>query len=287
MSDPDPSEPASSGRLRRMFGFGRKEPGPDLPVEAADGEPTVSPHEMRLRIEEFEQLRVEDVMVARAEVKAVEVGTEFPDLLKYFAEVTHSRLPVFRESLDDPIGFVHIKDVVKELATGGEVAKRPLERLHREVLYVPPSMKLTDLLVKMQSTRIHLALVVDEYGGTDGLVSLEDLVEEIVGDIEDEHDDEEPMFVRRSQRVWEADARTEIDDFAEETGIDLELAEMETDIDTLGGVVFALAGKVPVRGEVLRHPSGVEIEVMDADARRIRRLRLRTPEVGPAPQPQE
>ena len=251
-----------------MFGFGRKDTAADLPTDSAEGEPAVSPHEMRLRIEEFEQMRVEDVMVARAEVKAVEVGTEFPDLLKYFAEVTHSRLPVFRESLDDPIGFVHIKDVVKELSTGGEVAKRPLERLHREVLYVPPSMKLTDLLVKMQSTRIHL-------------------VEEIVGDIEDEHDDEEPMFVRRSQRVWEADARTEIDDFAEETGIDLELAEMDSDIETLGGVVFALAGKVPVRGEVLRHPSGVEIEVMDADARRIRRLRLRTPEVGSAPQPQE
>ncbi|KDA01597.1 CBS/transporter associated domain-containing protein [Hyphomonas oceanitis SCH89] len=271
-----------------MFGFGRK--GHDAehqPSDAVDGAPTVTPHDMRLRIVEFEQLRVEDVMVARAEVKAVEVGTEFPDLLKYFAEVTHSRLPVFRESLDDPIGFVHIKDVVKELATGGEINKRPLERLHREVLYVPPSMKLTDLLVKMQSTRIHLGLVVDEYGGTDGLVSLEDLVEEIVGDIEDEHDDEEPMFVRRSQRVWEADARTEIDDFAEETGIDLELADMETDIDTLGGVVFALAGKVPVRGEVLRHPSGVEIEVMDADARRIRRLRLRTPETGAEPIPQE
>jgi CBS domain containing-hemolysin-like protein len=271
-----------------MFGFGRK--GQDAEHQAsdsADGAPTVTPHDMRLRIVEFEQLRVEDVMVARAEIKAVEVGTEFPDLLKYFAEVTHSRLPVFRESLDDPIGFVHIKDVVKELATGGEVNKRPLERLHREVLYVPPSMKLTDLLVKMQSTRIHLGLVVDEYGGTDGLVSLEDLVEEIVGDIEDEHDDEEPMFVRRSQRVWEADARTEIDDFAEETGIDLELADMETDIDTLGGVVFALAGKVPVRGEVLRHPSGVEIEVMDADARRIRRLRLRTPETGAEPLPQE
>ncbi|MEH6809463.1 MAG: transporter associated domain-containing protein [Hyphomonas oceanitis] len=288
MSDPDPSDPVPSGRLRKMFGFGRK--GHDAEHQAsdsADGTPSVTPHDMRLRIVEFEQLRVEDVMVARAEVKAVEVGTEFPDLLKYFAEVTHSRLPVFRESLDDPIGFVHIKDVVKELATGGEINKRPLERLHREVLYVPPSMKLTDLLVKMQSTRIHLGLVVDEYGGTDGLVSLEDLVEEIVGDIEDEHDDEEPMFVRRSQRVWEADARTEIDDFAEETGIDLELADMETDIDTLGGVVFALAGKVPVRGEVLRHPSGVEIEVMDADARRIRRLRLRTPETGAEPIPQE
>ena len=287
MSDPDHSDPAPSGRLRKILGFGRKHRNADQTIESGVGEPTASPHEMRLRIAEFEQMRVEDVMVARAEVKAVEVGMEFPELLNFFAEVTHSRLPVFRESLDDPIGFVHIKDVVKELATGGETAKNPLERLHREVLYVPPSIKLTDLLVKMQSTRIHLALVVDEYGGTDGLVSLEDLVEEIVGDIEDEHDDEEPMFVRRSQRVWEADARTEIEDFAEETGIDLDLADMETDIDTLGGVVFALAGKVPVRGEVLRHPSGVEIEIMDADARRIRRLRLRTPEVGAAPQPQE
>ena len=287
MSDPDPSDPAPSGRLRKILGFGRRDRNADQPAEPGAGEPTASPHEMRLRIVEFEQMRVEDVMVARAEVKAVEVGMEFPELLNFFAEVTHSRLPVFRESLDDPIGFVHIKDVVKELATGGETAKNPLERLHREVLYVPPSMKLTDLLVKMQSTRIHLALVVDEYGGTDGLVSLEDLVEEIVGDIEDEHDDEEPMFVRRSQRVWEADARTEIEDFAEETGIDLDLADMDSDIDTLGGVVFALAGKVPVRGEVLRHPSGVEIEIMDADARRIRRLRLRTPEVGAAPQPQE
>ncbi|KCZ90115.1 transporter associated domain-containing protein [Hyphomonas johnsonii] len=270
-----------------MFGFGRRDSEPELSPEPIDGDAAPDPQEMRLRIVEFQQMRVEDVMVARAEVKAVEVGMEFADLLKYFAEVTHSRLPVFRESLDDPIGFVHIKDLVKELATGGEVAKRPLERLHREVLYVPPSMKLTDLLVKMQSTRIHLALVVDEYGGTDGLVSLEDLVEEIVGDIEDEHDDEEPMFVRRSQRIWEADARTEIEDFAEETGIDLALADMETDIETLGGVVFALAGKVPVRGEVLRHPSGVEIEVMDADARRIRRLRLRTPETGSEPNPQE
>ena len=179
-----------------------------------------------------------------------------------------------------------MKDVVSELAKGEEPMKRPLEKLHREVLYVPPSMKLTDLLVKMQSTRIHLALVVDEYGGTDGLVSLEDLVEEIVGDIEDEHDDEEAMFVRRSQRIWEADARTEIDDFAEETGIDLALEDNDTDFDTLGGVAFALAGKVPVRGEVLEHPTGVEIEIMEADARRIRRVRLRTPEM-PAPAHQE
>ncbi|RAN31460.1 transporter associated domain-containing protein [Hyphomonas pacifica] len=287
MSDPDSSEAPPSGRLRSFFGFGRKHEAVESASDHANGDdPQHNPNEMRLRLAEFQDMRVEDVMVPRAEIKAIEVGTEFPDLLKYFAEVTHSRLPVFRETLDDPIGFIHIKDVVTELAKDGEPAKRPLERLHREALYVPPSMKLTDLLVKMQSTRIHLALVVDEYGGTDGLVSLEDLVEEIVGDIEDEHDDEEAMFVRRSQRVWEADARTEIDDFAEETGIDLSIEDNDGDFDTLGGVAFALAGKVPVRGEVLRHPTGVEIEIMDADARRIRRVRLRTPE-QPAPASQE
>ncbi|KCZ46264.1 transporter associated domain-containing protein [Hyphomonas pacifica] len=287
MSDPDSSEAPPSGRLRSFFGFGRKHEAVESSSDHANGDdPQHNPNEMRLRLAEFQDMRVEDVMVPRAEIKAIEVGTEFPDLLKYFAEVTHSRLPVFRETLDDPIGFIHIKDVVTELAKDGEPAKRPLERLHREALYVPPSMKLTDLLVKMQSTRIHLALVVDEYGGTDGLVSLEDLVEEIVGDIEDEHDDEEAMFVRRSQRVWEADARTEIDDFAEETGIDLSIEDNDGDFDTLGGVAFALAGKVPVRGEVLRHPTGVEIEIMDADARRIRRVRLRTPE-QPAPASQE
>lgn len=288
MNDPDPSQVPPSGRLRRMFGFRRKAAIDPAPEPVTNGEDIQhNPHEMRLRLAEFQDLRVEDVMVARAEIKAVEVGMEFPELLKYFAEVTHSRLPVFRESLDDPIGFVHIKDVVTELAKGEETMKRPLEKLHRDVLYVPPSMKLTDLLVKMQSTRIHLALVVDEYGGTDGLVTLEDLVEEIVGDIEDEHDEEEAMFVRRSQRIWEADARTEIEDFAEETGIDLALEDHDTDFDTLGGVAFSLAGKVPVRGEVLRHPTGVEIEIMEADARRIRRIRLRTPEIPAAPAAQE
>lgn len=279
MSDSDPSDPAP-GRRRGLFGFKRK-PAAAPDIDAAEPGGASAPQVMRLRVAEFEQLRVYDVMVPRAEIQAVEAGTEFPDLLRFFAEVTHSRLPVFRETLDDPIGFVHIKDVVSELAKDETLPKRPLERLHREVLYVPPSMKLTDLLVKMQATRIHLALVVDEYGGTDGLVTLEDLVEVIVGDIEDEHDDEEAMFVRRSPRVWEADARTEIDDFLEETGVDLSLDDLDADIDTLGGVAFALSGKVPVRGEVLRHPNGAEIEIVDADSRRVRRLRLRLPEPQP------
>lgn len=280
MSDSDPSDAAPSGRLRTLFGF-RKKAAEQLTPSADNDAAAAAPQEMRLRLAEFEQLRVYDVMVPRAEVKAVEAGTSTEELIAYFAEVTHSRLPVFRDNLDDPIGFVHIKDLIGELAKEGPPARRPLERLRREVLYVPPSMKLTDLLVKMQATRIHLALVVDEYGGTDGLVTLEDLVEVIVGDIEDEHDEEEAMFVRRSARIWEADARTEIDDFREETGMDLSLEENDADIDTLGGVAFALAGKVPLRGEVLKHPGGAEIEIMDADSRRIRRLRLRLPEPSP------
>jgi CBS domain containing-hemolysin-like protein len=275
MSDPDSSD---NGRgLRGLF---RREKSAEANEAAGSpGEDTgMDPHEMRLRIAEFEQMTVVNVMVPRAEVKAVEVETGLDELVKYFAEVSNSRLPVYRDSLDDPLGFVHIKDLVAELANEAQHPKRPLERLRRDVLFVPPSMKLSNLLVKMQSTRIHLALVVDEYGGTDGLVTLEDLVEEIVGDIEDEHDQGVPMFVRRSQRVWEADARTEIGDFASETGLDLSLADMETEIDTLGGVAFALGGKVPVRGEILRHPTGPEIEIMDADARRIRRVRVRVPE---------
>lgn len=286
MSDQDPSDTAPAGRLRSFFGFRRKQLEP-VPPPGKDGEQVAAPQVMRLRLAKFEEFRVDDVMVPRADIKAVEAGTGAQELLEFFAEVTHSRLPVFRDTLDDPIGFVHIKDLVGELAKGGTPPRRPLERLHREVLYVPPSMKLTDLLVQMQATHIHLALVVDEYGGTDGLVTLEDLVEVIVGDIEDEHDDEEAMFVRRGPRVWEADARTEIEDFQEETGIDLSLDELDADIDTLGGVAFALAGKVPARGEVLAHPGGIEIEILDADSRRVRRIRLRMPEAPPQPSVEE
>ncbi|OYW86983.1 MAG: magnesium/cobalt efflux protein [Hyphomonas sp. 32-62-5] len=243
MSDSDPSDAAPSGRLRNLFGF-RKKVAEPVNATGKDTEPAGAPQVMRLRLAEFEELRVDDVMVPRADIKAVEAGIDFQELLEFFAEVTHSRLPVFRETLDDPIGFVHIKDLVTELAKGGPLPRRPLERMHREVLYVPPSMKLTDLLVKMQATRIHLALVV-------------------------------------------ADARMEIEDFQEESGVDLSLDDLDADIDTLGGVAFALAGKVPARGEVLRHPGGTEIEIVDADSRRVRRLRLRLPEPPPQPAAEE
>ncbi|MEL6244470.1 MAG: hemolysin family protein [Pseudomonadota bacterium] len=273
ISDPDGEDPPQS--WPRLFGFGKK------PDESADTKTNGSdngqaePQQMRLRIAEFEQLRVDDVMIPRADIIAVEVATTLEELVKAFADATHSRLPVYKETLDDPLGFVHIKDVVTELARGGDAAASPIDRLMRNILFVPPSMGLPDLLLKMQTTRNHLALVVDEYGGTDGLVSMEDLVEEIVGDIEDEHDDATALFIKRGKSLWEADARMEIDDFAGEAHIDLSLDDYEDEIDTLGGVAFALAGKVPTRGEILRHPAGADIEIVDADARRIRRLKIR------------
>ncbi|MAT34085.1 MAG: magnesium/cobalt efflux protein [Ponticaulis sp.] len=242
---------------------------------------TPSPAEIRLRIAEFESMRVEDVMIPRAEIIAVEEQTTLADLVRLFADTTHSRLPVYRETLDDPIGVVHIKDLVSVLADRGDGQEtdevKPLNNLRREILYVPPSMRLPDLLLKMQSTRIHLALVVDEYGGTDGIVSLEDLVETIVGEIEDEHDDDVPYITSRGRGIWEVDARAEIPDFEEDSGLDMSLLEFEDDIDTLGGVVFAIAGRVPQRGEIIRHPNGVDMEILDADTRRIRRIRLRCP----------
>ncbi|MEO0982234.1 MAG: hemolysin family protein [Pseudomonadota bacterium] len=230
---------------------------------------------MRLRLAEFEAARVEDAMIPRADIVAIEASTPFEEIIKQFSEAAHSRLPIYRETLDDPLGFIHLKDVIGEIARGGPAEDQPLERLRRNILFVPASMRLADLLVKMQATRIHLALVVDEYGGTDGLISLEDLVEEIVGDIEDEHDEDTPKLIRRGGGVWEADARMEIGAFHEQAGLDLSLPDYETEIDTLGGVAFALAGRVPECGEILRHPAGADIEIVDADGRRIRRLKLK------------
>ncbi len=237
-------------------------------------------HAMRLRMSEFETMRVGDVMVPRAEVAGVEINTTFRDLIEAFATKTVSRMPVYRENLDDPVGFIHLKDVVAAIASGeAKDDDRPIETMKRDLLFVPPSMRLHDLLVRMQSSRMHIALVIDEYGGTDGLVTLEDLVEQIVGDIEDEHDDEVGLLLsERGKGIWEADARVEIEDFEEVAQVDLTLPNYEDEIDTIGGLAFALAGRVPQRGELIRHPSGVGIQIVDSDGRRIRKLRLRVPE---------
>jgi CBS domain containing-hemolysin-like protein len=228
----------------------------------------------------FGKLRVEDVMVPRADIIAVEENTSLHDLLELFHKAQHSRLPIYHETLDDPRGMVHVKDVLALLEKDGEDGMRwqqtPLSKIRRDVIYVPAAMPVLDLLLKMQASHIHLALVVDEYGGTDGLVSIENLVEEIVGDIDDEHDvDDEPRIVAKSDGSFDADARAALDDFKEKTGIDLSEVQTEDDVDTLGGLVFAELGRVPVRGEIVVVEQGFEFEVLEADARRVKRLRIR------------
>jgi len=232
------------------------------------------------KLVEFGRLRVDDVMVPRADIIAIDVETPFDEAMAVFKDASHSRLPVYRGTLDDPVGMVHIKDLMAVLADrpGDEAPSRDfpsLGQLEREVLCVPPSMPLAELLVRMQTTHIHMALVIDEYGGTDGLLTIEDLVEEIVGDIEDEHDiDTSPRLIRVADGTFLADARLEIPEFEEKTGLDLTPDDWDEDVDTLGGLVFSLLGRVPQRGEVVRHPAGVELQVVDADPRRVKRLRV-------------
>jgi len=238
----------------------------------------------------FGELKVRDVMVPRAEIVAVDESTDLSDLLKLFREAQHSRLPMFRETLDDPTGLIHVKDVLGllEPESSGAYCLSPTARitaLRRPVLFAPPSMRALDLLLKMQATHTHLALVIDEYGGTDGLVSIEDLIEEIVGDIADEHD-EDAVPVRREADGFIVDARADLDDFQKETGLNLAIDdEAEQDIDTVGGLVISLLGRVPQRGEIVSHPGGFEFEVLDADPRRIRKLRVRNLAAAATPAP--
>ncbi len=240
-----------------------------------DGDLSSIEREMLRNLLHFGEQTVGDIAVPRSDIIALPQSTNFAELVAAFAEAGHSRMPIFREKLDDIIGMVHVKDVFEILARG----KKPpagITKLIRAPLYVPASMGVLDLLSEMRSNRVHLAIVTDEYGGTEGIVTIEDLVEEIVGDIEDEHDDEpEALLVPLEGGVWDADARAELDDVARE--LDPQLAEVEEDVDTLGGLAFVLAGHVPQKGEIVTHPSGWRIEVTAGDARRATRLRLHPP----------
>jgi len=263
--------------LRQILG-GRAENGwretiEDL-IEEGDGDVDATDHERLLltNIVRLRELTVYDVMVPRADIVCCDIDTPEEDFLAIVAKRPHSRIPVFRETLDDPAGFVHIKDILARLAAREHFK---LEEVLREVPIIAPSMPVLDLLLEMRENRQHMALVVDEFGGIDGLVTIEDVVEQIVGEIEDEHDtDPEPQFVERPDGTMLADARYDIDDFEDKVGRFLDEEERE-DIDTLGGLVFALAGRVPARGELLHHPAGFEFEVVEGDPRRVRRLRIR------------
>ena len=238
--------------------------------------------------EAFKSLRVDDVMTPRADIVAVEIASPFEDLLARFLEAEHTRIPIYRETLDDPVGQVHVKDVFKMLvddrlkpAPNEEV----LGRLRREILYVPGSMRAADLMLKMQASRIHMALVIDEFGGTDGVVTMEDLIEAVVGDIDDEHDEAaHAQIVARVGGVYEADGRAPLEDLEEALDVGLASEELDEDIDTVAGLVSALAGRVPQRGEVIAHPAGFDFEITDADPRRVKRVRIRRVEQSPPAQ---
>jgi CBS domain containing-hemolysin-like protein len=293
---PNEEEGSWFDRLLQSFGLGEE---PDLRELIEDAlarskSDTLSVQErnMMRRILHFGKLTVEDVMVPRADIVAVDESITVDELMRVFREAEHSRLPVYHETLDEPRGMIHIRDLMSWITEEAETdAKVPLDLgrvdlkrtvgaidITRELLYVPASMAALHLLLKMQNTRIHLALVVDEYGGTDGLVSIEDLVEEVVGEIADEHDVEEAPLIRTDQRLGlVADARLPIEDLEKHLGIELVSGDQEEDIDTLGGLVFALAGRIPKLGERVLHPSGVKFEVLEADPRRIKKLRIHLP----------
>ena len=234
--------------------------------------------QMLRNILHFGEKTVGDVAVRRADIIAVPATTSFEGLIAAFAEAGHSRLPVFEDSLDTVIGMIHVKDVFTLQVTDAE-APADIRQLVRTPLYVPESMGVLDLLARMRAERVHLAIVVDEFGGTEGLLTIEDVVEEIVGDIEDEHDEELPgLLIPLDDGVWEADARAELEDVAE--AVDARLGVVEEDVETLGGLAFVLAGRIPKPGEILEHPSGWKLEVTEGDTRRVTRLRLHAPAEG-------
>lgn len=279
------TDDSSPGIFGKIFKRSAETLSEDDPQAVLDKAHELSKEEMVDAAERFHLITVEDVMVPRANIVAVESSATLTELSVTFKEAGHSRLPVYNDTLDDPLGMVHIKDVMPYLmfdakGRNGKTYpnKKVIEHIRRPVLFVPPSMLARDLLKRMQARRSHMAIVVDEYGGTDGIVTIEDLVEEIVGEIDDEHDeiDTEIKIVtgKGGVSVWEADARMGIDDFEETLGRDFATPDEEEDVDTLGGLVFTLAGRVPERGEIIRHPDGVEFEVIDADPRRVKRLRI-------------
>ena len=215
-----------------------------------------------------------DICVTRGDIIAVPSDISFDDLVRAFADAGHSRLPVYAESLDEVIGMIHIKDVF--VANVDPARDRSIQALLREPLFVPESMSVLELLARMRAARVHLGIVVDEFGGTEGLVTIEDIVEEIVGEIEDEHDEAEAgMLTMLDDGLWEADARIELEELA--GAVDRRLSSDEDEVDTLGGLMFLLAGHIPAKGECVSHPSGWKLEAVDSDPRRIIRVRLHAP----------
>ena len=273
-------------RLRHLLGLRQAEHSlresiAELVQEAAEAQqgpgeqPELDRHERALiaNVLRLRETTADDVMVPRADIVAMRVDVTLEQAIEQIRNDGHSRLPVFHEQLDDIVGMVHVKDVFSYV---GRPEAFALEAILRKPLLVAPQIPVLDLLLQMRQQRVHMALVVDEYGGIDGLVTIEDLVETITGEIDDEHDDEEaPMVTERPDGAFDLNARLPVEDFEKRVGPVLSEDERDADIDTVGGLVFTLAGRVPAKGEVISHPSGLEFRILDADARRIRRLRAK------------
>ncbi|NWG23146.1 MAG: HlyC/CorC family transporter [Pseudorhodoplanes sp.] len=297
----EPARESTFGRwLRTLLGWRSGSMRADLKVVLEEGAPSetgFSPQEsaMLRNILGLRERRIVDVMVPRADIISVQQDIALGELVKVFETAAHSRLVVYDDTLDDPIGMVHIRDLIafmtrtashpkpksrrKSAAAGLDLAaidlSMPLKatKIVRPILFVPPSMPALDLLAKMQTTRIHLALVVDEYGGTDGIVSIEDIVEQIVGDIEDEHDQEAPSIIRQADGSFVADARAMLEDVTATVGTNFDVGE-DINVETLGGYLVSKIGRVPLRGELVPGPGAFEIEIIDADPRRVKRVRI-------------
>lgn len=281
-ADPAPDRPR--GFFKRLF---RKRaapasgPAPTHPGSVA----TTAPAPVPLPgLSNLRRLRVDDVAIPKVDITAVPVTIGRDELAEVFREQGFSRLPVYKGTLDHPQGVVTLKDFALTYGFGTGNGKFSLRKLMRPLLYAPPSMPLTVLLQKMQTERIHMALVIDEYGGVDGLVTIEDLLETVVGDISDEHDTEDAaMWSEEKPGVWMVQAAASLDEFQAATGLALRVSEEDAEIDTVGGLVYLRAGRVPSRGEIVPHEGGAEFEVVDAEPRRIKRLRMRLPGAAAAP----
>lgn len=275
--------PPSRGFIGRLLARARAAPEDDAPTSMMEAATSASaPNLLNLR-----RKTVDDVAVHKAEIVAVPVTVQLPELVEVFREHGYSRVPVYRGNLDQPLGLIHLKDLALKHGFGARApaTRFALRPLLRPLLYVPGSMPIGALLQQMQQKRIHIAQVIDEYGGVDGLVTIEDLIEQVIGAIEDEHDERDAaLWVREAPDQWLILARAPLEQIEPEIGFKLVSGEYEEELDTLGGLVFMLAGRVPARGEVVSDDSGVQFEVVDADARRIKRIRLRLPQPdGAAP----
>ncbi|MGY3437887.1 MULTISPECIES: hemolysin family protein [unclassified Marinovum] len=282
-AQPDPQTTPKSGFFGRIISA--LSPS-DTPDDGSNGASLPAPAPMTHGMINLRRLTVEDVAVPKADITAVPATITRDDLVDVFRDSGLSRLPVFNGTLDTPVGMIHLKDFALKHGFNGKGGRFSLKALLRPLLYVPPSMPIGILLTKMQAERRHMALVIDEYGGVDGLATIEDLIEQVIGEIEDEHDlDEDKFWTLEKAGTYLALAKTPLDEFQAAIGMDLTATD-EVDaeeIDTLGGLVFVLAGHVPARGEMVPHPEGPEFEVVDADPRRIKRLRVRLHASPPAP----